>query len=182
MKSVVYSLIALTIVATALASAPAFAQQSSPMTDEHIARIKANCQSALVTLGQIRTNEAPVFINRNQTYFSISDKLMARLNSRLTLNRYDATQLVKTASEYNTALAKFRTVYKQYDDTMAELIRMDCKRQPVGFYDKVAIVRQQRQKVHDTAEQLKNLIDQYRQGVDTFRTQHLSQLTGASHE
>jgi hypothetical protein len=178
MKSVCYSLIALLLATVVIGSAPAFAQDATPMTDEHIARIKSSCQVALATLGQIHANDAPTYINRNQTYYSISDKLMARLNSRLTLNRYDATQLVKTASEYNTALLRFRTVYKQYDDTMANLIRTDCKKQPVGFYDEVATAREQRQKVHEAVQKLQSLIGQYRQDVQTFETKHLTQLSG----
>lgn len=179
MKSVLFSLVALIAVSFVLTSIPVFAQ-SGGMTDEHIARIKSNCQGALGTLSRIHANDAPMYINRNQTYFSISDKLMAHLNSRLTLNRYDATQLVKTASEYNEALSKFRTAYKQYDDTMAELIKIDCHRQPVSFYDKVAETRERRQRVNETVRQLKTLIDQYREGVKTFKVEHIKQLTGTN--
>lgn len=177
MKSMLMRLTAIVILFVVTASMPAFAQ-SAGMTDEHIARIKSNCQGALGTLGRIHANDAPLYINRNQTYFSISDKLMAHLNSRLTLNRYDATQLVKTASEYNTTLAKFRTAYKQYDDTMSELLRMDCRRQPVSFYDKVAETRAQRQKVNDAVRQLKSLIDQYRDGVTKFKIEHSDTFKG----
>lgn len=177
MKSVLFSLALLIATSFVLTSLPAFAQ-SAGMTDEHIARIKSNCQGALGTLGRIHANDAPMYINRNQTYFSISDKLMAHLNSRLTLNRYDATQLVKIASEYNTTLATFRTAYKQYDDTMSEVLRMDCRRQPVSFYDKVGETRAQRQKVNEAVQKLKSLIDQYRDGVRTFQVQHSQQFTG----
>lgn len=177
MKSILtrFSLIVLLLVAST--TAPAFAQ-SAGMTDEHIARIKANCQDALSTLSRIHANDAPQYINSNQTYFSISDKLMARLNSRLTLNRYDATQLVKTASDYNLTLAKFRASYKQYDDTMSELLKIDCRRQPVSFYDKVGEAREQRQKVNDSVRQLKTLIDQYRENVNAFKLKHFQQANG----
>jgi len=169
------------IITAVVGSAPAFAQDAAaPMTDEHIDRIKSSCQSALATLGQIHANDAPTYINRNQTYFSVSDKLMAHLNSRLTLNRFDATQLVKTASDYNTALLRFRTAYKQYDDTMAALIRTDCKKQPVGFYDAVADARDQRQKVHDAVIKLQTLIAQYRKDIQEFQIKHVAQLSGGS--
>lgn len=177
MKSVLLSLTVLIAMSFVLTSVPALAQ-SQGMTDEHIARIKSNCQDALGTLGRIHANDAPMYINRNQTYFSISDKLMARLNSRLTLNRYDATELVKVASKYNEVLSKFRTAYKQYDDTMAEALRIDCRRQPVSFYDKVAETRNARQKVNEAVGQLKAYIDQYREGVQQFKVQHMDEFTG----
>jgi hypothetical protein len=177
MRSVIYSLIGLLVVTAILTVVPAYAQEST-MTDEHIARIKSNCGEALGTLSRIHINDAPVYINRNQTYFSISDKLMARLNSRLTLNRYDATQLVKIASEYNSALTKFRTAYNRYEDTMADLLKMNCVKQPVSFYDGVADARSQRQEVNDLVGQLKTLIDLYGDEVKAFKSQHATQLNG----
>lgn len=179
MKSVYLSLIGLVAIATLLSVVPVFAQQATEMmTDEHISRIKSNCQGALGTLARIHANDAPEYINRNQTYFSISDKLMAHLNSRLTLNRFDATQLVKTSSDYNTALAQFRSAYKQYDDMMTDLLRINCVKQPVTFYDSVNETRQQRAKVQEAVQQLKNLLDQYRQDVETFKSLHEQQLNG----
>lgn len=180
MKSVFMSLTALLVATFVLTGLPAFAQSSSgEMTDEHIARIKANCQAAMGTIGRIHAYDAPTYINRNQTYFSISDKMMARLNARLAVNRYDASALVKTASNYNDALAQFRSAYKQYDDSMADILRMDCKRQPVTFYDKVRQTQDERRKVNDAVVQLKSLIDQYEQGVESFQIQHAAQLSGA---
>lgn len=177
MKTVLISLVALIATSFVLTSIPVSAQTVG-MTDEHIARIKSNCQGALGTLSRIHANDAPMYINRNQTYFSISDKLMARLNSRLTLNRFDATQLVRISGEYNEALARFRTAYKQYDDTMSEVLRIDCRRQPVSFYDKVTETREQRKKVNDAVQQMKALIDQYRDNVQSFKIQHVDQLKG----
>lgn len=175
MKSRFFNLIVLPgflILATPL---PLFAQQTT-ISDEHIDRIKSNCQSALGTLSRIHANDAPTYVNRNQTYFSISDKMMARLNGRLAFNRFDASQLVRTASNFDTMLADFRSAYRQYDTAMAELVRMDCRKQPVSFYQKVGEVRQLRQKVNDASDQLKSLIDQYRSEVIIFQMDNATQL------
>jgi hypothetical protein len=172
MKSVILSLVGLITATTLIGVVPVFAQSASTMTDQHIARIKLNCQDAIVTLSQIHASDAPVYINRNQTYFSITDKLMARLNGRLALNRYDVTQLVKVASSYNDELAKFRTAYKEYDDLMSGVVHSDCTKEPVGFYDKVGAARVARQKVHDITDQLTLYINQYQDEVKAFQTQH----------
>ncbi len=155
---------------------PVYAQESQSLTDDHITRIKTNCQSAIATLDQIHANDAPVYINRNQAYFSISDKLIARLNSRLALNRFDTSTLVSIASDYNTELTHFRAAYKKYDTAMAELVKRNCSRQPVAFYDAVADVRKLREEVHSSISRLHGYIDQYRSAVNTFETQHDSQL------
>lgn len=174
MKAVCYSLIALLFVTTATSAFPVSAQEAV-MTEEHITRIKDNCQQSRAILSQVRTNDALTFINRNQAYFSIGDKLMARLNSRLALGRHDVTQLVKTTSDYTSALTKFRDTYKVYADQMSELVKMDCRKQPVEFYDRVADAREQRQKVHDAVNQLKRLIIEYEDAVIGFKAKYFGQ-------
>lgn len=177
MKNRLKQIIPLVLASAVFVSMPVLAQVEPTMTDGHISRIRANCQAALITLGQIHANDAPAYINRNQTYFSISDKLMARLNSRLTLNRYDATQLVRTASDYNSELAKFRTAYKTYDDAMRDALRVNCKKEPVGFYDRVSVARDARLDVKDSIDRLTILLAQYSQQVQQFEDKHFSAQT-----
>jgi len=155
---------------------PARAQEVPQLTDDQITRIQTNCQSALATLNQIHANDTPVYINRNQAYFSISDKLIARLNSRLALNSFDTSALVKITNNYNNEIIKFRSVYKQYDDAMAELVKRNCSKQPVGFYTNVADVRKLRSAVHDSIAKLHTLIAQYSQAVDAFEAQNETKL------
>lgn len=176
MKTVIASLIAFILLAGIFASMPVAAQDATIMTDDHIAQIKNGCPTAIATLNQIHANDAPVYVNRNQAYFSISDKLIARLNGRLALNRYDTSELVTIASEYTTALTQFRLAYKQYDDTMAEVIRMNCTRQPVGFYDKISEARALRGNVNESIKKLHTIIDQYRDAVNAFKSKHATQL------
>jgi len=174
MKSRLKRGLLLTLVAVFFVASPTFAQAGPTMTDTHIARVRANCQAALITLEQIHANDAPAYINRNQTYFSISDKLMARLNSRLTLNRYDATQLVRTASDYNTELTKFRAVYKTYDNAMTDALKTNCKKEPANFYERVSAAREARLSVKESVDQLTTLLVQYQQQVKQFQEKHFS--------
>lgn len=177
MKNRLLFIVALVAAAGVFAVLPAHAQEEAPqLTDDHITRIQTNCQSALATLNQIHANDTPVYINRNQAYFSISDKLLAHLNSRLALNSYDTSVLVKITNSYNNEITKFRSVYKQYDDAMAELVKRNCSRQPVGFYTTVADVRKLRGAVHDSIAKLHALIVQYSQAVDAFEAQNETKL------
>lgn len=183
MKSIVLrTIIAAFVIATVGGVVPVLAQAGDTMTDRHITRIRANCKEALATLSQIHANDAPAYINRNQTYFSISDKLMARLNSRLTLNRYDAAELVKIASNYNETVSEFRDAYKDYDDLMSSVIKMNCTKEPVGFYDRVAKAREAREKVHDLTTELTDYIHQYGDEVQALKDKHFSQTEGTDNE
>lgn len=177
MKSVKYYLVAI-IALSAIVTPVSVTALDYIMTDEHIVRIRSNCKEALGTIATIHANDAPIYVNRNQTYFSIGDKMMAQLNSRLSINRFDASELVRITSDYDQALQTFRSAYKQYDDTMAEVLRMDCSKQPVSFYDLVADARERRMSVNQAVKQLKKLIDEYQRTVQEFRTEHADRLRG----
>ena len=177
MKSVKYCLVAI-VALTAIITPMSVMAQDSIMTDAHITRIKSNCKGALGIIATIHANDAPTYINRNQTYFSIGDKMMARLTSRLSINRFDASELVRITSNYDKALQEFRSAYKQYDDTMAEVLRMDCTKQPVSFYDLVADARERRAIVNESVKELKKLIDEYQKTVQEFRTDQSERLRG----
>lgn len=178
MKLVKYCLSAIVALTVVLAPVSVVAQDFI-MTDEHIARIKSNCKVALGTIATLHVNDAPTYVNRNQTYFSIGDKMMARLNSRLSINRFDASELVRITSDYDNALHEFRLTYKQYYDAMAEVLRMDCTKQPVSFYDLVSYARERRASVNQSVKRLNELIHEYQNAVQTFRTEQADKLRGA---
>lgn len=181
-KSRLLFALALIVGLGSIASLPVYAQESPVLTDDHITRIQTNCQPVIATLNQIHANDTPVYINRNQAYFSISDKLIARLNSRLALNSFDTTPLVKIANEYNNELAEFRVVYRQYDTAMADLVKKNCIRQPVGFYETIGDVRKQRDIVHSSINRLHVLIEQYRDAVNTFESENEAKLRAGKND
>ncbi len=182
MKFVLAVLLAAIATAGALSSLPTSAQESPTVTDEQIAHIKNACPAIIATLSQIHANDAPVYVNRNQAYFSISDKLIARLNGRLAVNRFDTSTFVRISNEYAAALTQFRAAYKRYDDSMSDLVRMNCVRQPVGFYDKVAETRELRAGVQQSIKKLHGKIDEYRSAVGTFQEQNESRLKGVTND
>lgn len=138
------------------------------MSDSHAQQIVANCRQARATLGQIHANDAPDYVNKNQVYFSISDKLMSRLNGRLTLNSYDASDLVKTASEFSVAIQEFRDIYRSYDSTMARLVKIDCTKHVNDFYGTLVDARTQRDLLHQSTMRIKDLITKYGNQVQEF--------------
>lgn len=156
------------------------AQQSTQMTDAHMQRIQQNCGEALSTIQRLHTNDGPLRVNRGQSYDSISTKLMSRMNSRLALNKLDGSSLVKITAKYDQELAAFRTNYKKYDDQMSSVLQMDCRRQPVAFYDAVAKARASRELVHQNTLTLNRLIIDYEAEFVSSRSKFEQSSTGGS--
>lgn len=174
MKRLIIALVTLGVATSPVMIQQAAAQEGQPMTDAHVERIQANCNDAQTTLQQLHTSDGPLRVNRGQVYDSISTKLMTRLNSRLALNKLDGSALVKITSQYDKALSSFRSDYKLYDNQMSATLAINCRKQPVAFYDAVAKARKLRETVHNDVTEMHRLIAEYQKAFDAFSQQFKS--------
>lgn len=146
------------------------------MSETHIERIRSNCTEAKATLSQLHASDGLLRVNRGQLYESISTKLMATFNSRVSLNRLDATQLVTIATAYEREFSAFRADYILYEQQMSDILKIDCTKQPVAFYDAVAQARVKRMDVRRHIVALTNHINDYKAAFDAFEKQYLASL------
>lgn len=158
------------------------AQEGQPMTDAQVDRIKTNCADALSTIQQLHASDGPLYVNRVQLYDSISTKLMSRFNSRLVLNKLDAAALVKVTSQYDKALSEFRSHYKQYDEQMGATVLINCRKQPVTFYDAAKKARVLREAVHGDVLAMHDLIGNYQKEFDVFYQQFRTNPAGGGND
>lgn len=145
--------------------------QNSPMTDEQIGRIRISCVSARNTLNRLHASDALLRVNRGQIYESMTTKLMSRFNNRVDSNRLDGKSLILVAQDYGTALTEFREDYKSYEEQLAAALKIDCSREPVSFYDAVALARTKRTQVHVDVVKLHQYIDDYKAAFVAFETE-----------
>ncbi len=150
--------------------------QSPLMSEAHIERIRSNCTETKATLSQLHASDGLLRVNRGQVYESISTKLMATFNSRASLNRLDAVQLVAVASAYERELIAFRVDYKAYEQQMSDILKIDCTKQPVAFYDAIAEARDKRMKVRQRVVALTKQINEYKVAFDAFEKQYVASL------
>lgn len=156
-----YSVHILLTVGTAILGAAFFTTTTRsidrvPLSEEHIGRIVANCTSAKASLQQLHRSDASLRVNRGQLYESISTKLMARLNSRIALNRLDGSDLVSAAAQYEQGVARFRSSYQVYEEQLTALLRINCQKQPEEFYYQTLEVRALRQAVAASVAEVNN--------------------------
>lgn len=162
---------AITLVSCYFSAAAHADDTSLPMTEAHITRIRNNCVQAQSSLIQLHATDALLRVNRGEIYESISTKLMEPLDSRAAINSLDATQLVSIATMYDQQLTTFRDDYQQYEQTMSKTLKIDCKNQPVEFYDSVTDTRNKRLTVHNDTVNLQATIQSYKTDFELFAVQ-----------
>lgn len=158
-------------------TASARALDVGPLSESHKARIAANCTSAKTSLQQLHRSDASLRVNRGQLYESISTKLMARLNSRLALNRLDGSELVAAAARYERSFTQFRTNYQAYEEQLSALLRINCKKQPEDFYYRTLDVRERRKAVAQTITDLNHYSIEYYQTFERFSESYRTAAT-----
>jgi hypothetical protein len=168
--TILTAIFGLSLVATTLGHMVVRAE-TTPMTEAHIARIRTNCVEAQSTLNQLHASDALLRVNRGQLYESISTKLMAPLNSRISLNRLDGATLVSIAATYEGQLTDFRTSYQQYEEAMSRTLKINCTNEPVTFYDSVSDTRTKRERVHDSTTKLHQTVRNYKNEFEIFAHQ-----------
>lgn len=156
------------IIGTVFLTSNARSLDVAPLSDSHKARIVSNCTSAKASLQQLHRSDASLRVNRGQLYESISTKLMARLNSRIALNRLDGSELVAATVRYEQGLSNFRNNYQAYEEQLTALLRINCQKQPEQFYLQVLDVRERRKAVAWTIGELNRYTAEYYQIFERF--------------
>lgn len=145
--------------------------QSTPMTEDQMNRIRTNCVSTKNTLTQLHASDALLRVNRGQIYLSMTTKLMNRFNTRANNNSADVKDLTGVTSSYESTLLNFQNDYKAYEEQLSSVLKIDCSKEPVAFYDAVTRARTKRAQVHNDVLALHQYIDTYKTTFDTFVTQ-----------
>lgn len=154
-----------------ITGAPVRAEDGSSLllTDDQIAAIRTNCLGVQSTLHRLHSNDGLARYNLAQQYNIISTKLMAPMNSRVALSKLDGVALLQTTVDFDTQYSQFDTTYQQYETTLQRALKMNCKEQPVAFFDTVSLARGHRAEVRATLDKINELLGKYRGQVSALR-------------
>ena len=154
---------------------PVAGQDVPVLSDTKRRSIVENCSTIRTSLSQLHTNDSLPRVNRGQIYASLSSDFMAKLNSRIALNRLDASDLVSVTTQYESHHADFRVAYQEYSDELLALMRIRCDERPDAFYAKLLEVRQKRTTLHQSVKQLNGDIAEYTTAFSEFRADYMKQ-------
>lgn len=174
LKSMVVAAVALSLI---VAGGPVLAVDESTEspdgkevpTIERIDQIKSVCKSVQTTINQIHVNDALARVNLGREYEDFSSKLLEPFNARVELNKLDHADLKNVTDKYNRHLSAFREAYRNYDNTMTDIINIDCTANTEKFYDLIIKARSERMKVGQQTLLLSQDASQYKDAFIKFR-------------
>ncbi len=146
-----------------------------------IARLEENCDTIKTTLRRIHTNDALLRVNMGQMYSGLSSQFMARLNSRLAINRINSPELVDITGRFEDQRTEFSKNYTSYESAMSDLINTDCRNQPVKFYAALLKARDERANLSTSVRAMNSRVSEYQVGVENLQQSFLVEQ-GASED
>lgn len=171
MKRVTVVLVAVVLL---VSPRPVFAIDQSVLTSDQIEYIRNNCADTQTALGSVRATDKVAYVNIDQQLKTLSDRLMAPMNSRVAINKLDGVALAKITVDFNTEIKRLQSRYRDYEQSIDTITMMGCYNQPVEFYDNLTALLQKRVAVRTSLDKLTELSTQYRAGVVVVQKQVLA--------
>lgn len=164
------------LTASIISSVPARAQSFGGgdivMTDEYIEKIKQNCIAAQSSLNRLLQNsDKPLRVNLGNTYDTLMNKLMIPMNNRMATSGFDTQQQVTVVTKFQRDITAFKAAVNDYYGSTTSAIAMNCRDQPVAFYDAVGVIQTKRQTINDAVKTIDGDITEYKSGFETFAKQ-----------
>ena len=128
------------------------------ITDEQRVAITEHCESIKKDLKNVQKNDAKARVSLGGAYETILSKFIMPMNVRLVENNLSNAKLVENQNKFAEAKTVFSNDYINYQQGLEELVAMDCKKEPDGFYEKLTKVRQRRKTMEQDVLKMRNLI------------------------
>lgn len=132
--------------------------------------IVSKCSEIKEQLKTVQKNDARTRVHLGGRYETILTKFMTPLNVRLLENNLSNVELVENQNDFAGAKTLFNNDYINYQQDLEELVSMDCKKEPVAFYEKLDKVRQKRKIVEQDVLKLRSLISTHVRLVTSLRS------------
>jgi hypothetical protein len=176
--SIALSIIVSSGIVASYASSYTFAQtqpvvETKEPTETQIEKIQSECSNIKNHLKKLRSNDALMRVNLGQNYETISTRLMANLNVRISTNKLNGAKLVEKSAEFNENIGYFRDNYQIYEKELVKLTEIDCTKKPRDFYIQLERVRYYRSELNFNTTKLAEIGKEYKSSLSEFKDKEI---------
>ena len=130
------------------------------ITDEQKTTIVDHCDAIKNDLKLLQRTDSRTRVYLGRYYETILVNFITPLNLRLVENNISNTKLLDNQTNFATRRTNFVNDYIVYQQVLEELVNIDCKNEPVKFYEKLVVAREKRNLVNKDVSKLKGLADE----------------------
>lgn len=130
----------------------------SAISEAQKTAISDNCSSIKESLKTTQRVDARTRVYLGGKFETILTKFMTPLNVKLVEKNISNPGLIENQSSFAEARTLFSNDFIRYQQSLEELVGMDCRTEPEAFYNKLLVVRERRKLVGQDVAKLKKLI------------------------
>ena len=120
-----------------------------------------HCDEAREKLRTVQKNDAKTRVFLGGKYEIILNKYIVPLNLRLVENNLSTNGLIDLQNSFAEAKGVFINDYINYQQSLENLVGIDCKTEPDKFYNELSIVRKRRMTMEQDVLKIRNMLTQY---------------------
>lgn len=135
--------------------------QVSAISDEQKNAIVDYCNAITTSLKTVQRDDARARVYLGGKYETILTKFIMPLNVRLVENSLSDVSLIENQNNFAEKKKSFVNDYVSYQKGLEELVLMDCRENPEGFYEKLTSVRKKRKKVGQEVSEMDALMKEH---------------------
>lgn len=139
------------------------------ITSEQRSIIINHCDTIKDSLKSLQRTDSRARVYLGRYYETILTKFITPLNLRLVENNISNSRLLDNQTNFASRRTNFINDYITYQQSLEELVNINCKSEPERFYEKLKIVREKRHIVNKDVLKLKGLTDEQMKMVEELK-------------
>lgn len=172
-----FFILSVALISCVIICTPHVSAQSAPdLSDEKLQQIRENCVADQSILQRLQASDIATRVSRGQVYESLLSNLIGPFNSRVSLNRYDASELTAETTQLQKDFTNFKSDYSQYATNFTSMLTIKCQSKPAEFYQDLQTVREMRAKLATDVSALDQHFNDYSAAFERLS----SSITGGS--
>ena len=139
------------------------------LTDVQINTIIDHCDTMKDNLKSLQRVDSRTRVYLGRYYETILTNFITPLNLRLVENNFSNPALLENQTNFANRRNVFVTDFILYQQALEELVNVNCKNEPVRFYEKLLVARERRKIVNKDATKLKAMADEQMKLVEELK-------------
>lgn len=144
-------------------------EQGISLTDTQKNTIVDHCDTIKDNLKSLQRVDSRTRVYLGRYYETILTNFITPLNLRLVENNISNPKLLDNQTNFAAKRTNFVNDFIVYQQVLEEVINIDCKREPVKFYEKLVAAREKRKKVNKDVNILRTLTDEQVKLVEALK-------------
>lgn len=129
------------------------------LTDAQINTIVDHCDTIKDSLKSLQRVDSRTRVYLGRYYETILTNFITPLNLRLVENNISNTALLENQTNFANKRNSFVSDFIVYQQALEELVHVNCKSEPVKFYEKLLVAREKRKIVNKDVSKLRAMTD-----------------------